>query len=362
VNSYFSTITTGLEEVAETALKQRIRDVRIELLGDGLVLYQTASPRREIQSLSFFSNTFILFRRFDHLPVNPAEAMLRHVTADPTLANIIAPNVPDRPSSFRLIFREDRLVPVDNNRLCQLENRIAQIKQLSVNRRNPELEFWFLARREGFGVFGLRLTRHRDYAKLLEKGELRPELAAMMCLLAEPSRRDVFLDPFAGSGAIPLARVKVAAYTQVIGSDSNPHLVEKLRKRVRGINNKIEVHRWDALNLESLARGAVDTIVTDPPWGLHVGTELNLRSFYEEMLGEFHRILRPEGFVVVLLAKKELFDEILEEWQDRFTLISKYDTLVSGPKAALYKLKKRSDLEYLLSNQSLTSRNGPPRG
>jgi 16S rRNA G966 N2-methylase RsmD len=266
--------------------------------------------------------------------------MLHQTVNDRGLDRVIALHVPQHPTSFRIIFREERLVAVDANLLLKLERKLVQIQYLSVNRGKPDLEFWFLARRQGFGVFGLRITRHQDYAKILERGELRPELAALMCVLSEPSPDDTLIDPFAGSGAIPLARAGLGRYKRMIASDNDRIKVEKLLKRVNGVNTKIDVYGWDALSLDALDSGSIDKIVTDPPWGLHLGTELDLWQLYADMLREFFRILRPDGLAVILLANKDLFREILEESRDSFALVSQYDILVSGPKAAVYKLRK----------------------
>ena len=58
------------------------------------------------------------------------------------------------------------------------------------------------------------------------------------------------------------------------------------------------------------------------------------------MLEEFYRVLKPNSVVVILVGKKELFETVLKKISDKFSLESKYDILVSGKKAAVYKLVK----------------------
>jgi len=64
------------------------------------------------------------------------------------------------------------------------------------------------------------------------------------------------------------------------------------------------------------------------------------QSFYEKMLAEFRRLLMANGLLVVLIAKKELFETVLKKFADDLELLARYDTLVSGQKTGVYKIKK----------------------
>ena len=64
------------------------------------------------------------------------------------------------------------------------------------------------------------------------------------------------------------------------------------------------------------------------------------QSFYEKMLAEFRRLLMANGLLVVLIAKKELFETVLKKFADDLELLARYDTLVSGQKAEVCKIKK----------------------
>jgi tRNA G10 N-methylase Trm11 len=116
------------------------------------------------------------------------------------------------------------------------------------------------------------------------KGELRPELANLLCWISDPNKKDVFLDPFAGSGAIPIERAKAFPYQKIIASDINADLFDKLKKRFHKTTNKITIGKWDALHLTALIDESIDKIVTDPPWGLFSHQEIDLKAFYTNML------------------------------------------------------------------------------
>jgi len=108
--------------------------------------------------------------------------------------------------SFRVVFsKENELISVNKERLARIENKIARLNDLTIDRANPDFEFWFLERSEGTKLTGARITKHPDYKTVLDKGQLRPELAELLCIVSDPQKNDVVLDPFAGSGAIGLA-------------------------------------------------------------------------------------------------------------------------------------------------------------
>ncbi|HIH13446.1 TPA: hypothetical protein HA242_07020, partial [Candidatus Woesearchaeota archaeon] len=82
MKTYFSTFITGFDEVVAHALKQRIKDVQIELLSDGLVIYKTNTSADVVKQLRFFNNTFVLLKQFPKLEKNPVNEMIRQAIRD----------------------------------------------------------------------------------------------------------------------------------------------------------------------------------------------------------------------------------------------------------------------------------------
>ncbi len=234
---------------------------------------------------------------------------------------------------------ENQFVSIPVDMLGKLEKKIAQSKQLVVNRSRPDIEFQFFLRREGFGVFGLRLTRHTSYEKILEKGELYPELAYILCYLSKPSVSDIFLDPFCGFGSIPFQRMKFFPYTKVIAGDINPEMIRFVREKAQSFKRPIHIENWDTLHLTQVKDRSITTIVTDPPWGTH--GDIDISSLYDGMLVEFSRILRTQGILIILTSQKEILENLLTKYEDTFVQKEAFHTLVSGRKAGAYTLIKR---------------------
>jgi 23S rRNA G2445 N2-methylase RlmL len=299
--TYFSTFIPGLGEIVRDHLVKKLEGFKLELLLDGLVVYSSTSNIEKIKLLKFLNNSFLL--------VNPEEKLKISLG-----------------KSFRVVFsRENELVAVNKERLARIESKIAKLNNLIIDRADPDFEFWFLERREGQRFTGVRITKHPDYKTVLAKGQLRPELAHLLCLISEPNKEDIVLDPFAGSGAIGTARENYP-YKKIISGDIKP------------VNQNIR--KLDALDLKYFKNNSVSKIITDPPWGISVGTDLDLNNFYSKMLQEFSRVLRPDGLLIILIGQKELFEEVLKRLRS-FTLVKRYNILVSGKKAAIYKITKK---------------------
>lgn len=341
MKKYYSTFITGFSEVVKQALLSRIKDVKIDLLSDGLVIYKTSADTDTIKQLRFFNNSFLLLQQFPKLGANPINEMFRQVIRNKSLISVIHNYIPMKNTAFRVMATiENQFVSMDKNLLGKLESIISQEKGLILNRSKPDIEFLFAVRREGYGLFGLRLTRHTSYEKILEKGEIYPELAHILCLISEPKADDAFLDPFCGSGAIPLARAKGFPYKTIYASDIEKVFVDKVRNKANNLKSKVVVEQCNALKLRNISNNSIDKVVTDPPWGIYLGKELNLEQFYQDMLMELWRVLRPDGLLVVMVANKDLFETVLDKFSDKLGLLIRFDTLVSGQKAGVFKIKK----------------------
>jgi tRNA G10 N-methylase Trm11 len=224
-----------------------------------------------------------------------------------------------------------------------MEVKISKASGLLVDRVKPDLEFWFLYRSEKIGFFMLRLTKHASTEKLLNKGELRPELSYTLCLISGPDDNDIFIDPFCGYGSIPMARSLISPADMIFAADIDKENVRTLKlKSVRQKDGRpVFVKHMDALNMKTFEDGFADKIVTDPPWGIYENVGMDIEVFYYQMMQEFYRILKINGIAVILTAKKAEFENVLLVFGNKLDLCKKYDILVSGKKASIYKVIKK---------------------
>jgi tRNA (guanine6-N2)-methyltransferase len=336
VSLYYSTFIPGLQRPVEEALRSALPDSVIALSLDGLITFESSASLENIRTLPFVTNTFLVFKQGSGSVADMAAALLNDATLSLDAAGALA-----RKRTFRIIPSvANQLVSLDDHLLQALENLVARKTGLRPHRSKPDVEFWLLERSEGYGFFSLRISHHKAYDKILEKGELRPELAYLLNWLSSPAPGELFLDPFCGSGAIPLQRARYFPTGLVIASDKDERHVQALKEKVKelGFKKRMVVRMDDALHLHRYEAGSIHKIVTDPPWGQFEETARPIESIYTDMLREFRRVLRPGGVAVVLTAATGAFDTALTQAHG-FSVSARYNILVSGKKASVYVLQ-----------------------
>lgn len=252
-------------------------------------------------------------------------------------------------ASFRLMLAdEDRLSRGDSDARNELIRTIEQHCGLRYAPRGGGIEFWLIRRRSGPAYFCVRLTQRRATEKTLAQGELRPELAHLLCELSEPTAGDVFLDPFAGTGAIVFARAE-RPYNIAFAFEKDAARTRAIRRRAKQIERRgglrggpVVARIEDARTLDTLQAGFVDRVVTDPPWGHFDPQIADLRALYEAAFRAIVRVTRVGGVVVMLLGRTDEGEDIVATRHRGLELMRRFDILVSGRKALVAKWR-RSD-------------------
>jgi predicted RNA methylase len=296
-----------------------------------------------------------------------------------------------RSDVFRIVTSvENKLVSVNGTIKTQFEDIIASATGLTPDRGGNGYEYLFLLRSEGYAFFLKRLTYHKAHEKVLQKGELRPELCYMLHYLSEPVASDRVLDPFCGCGSIAAARVRHFPCRAVYASDTdlrrltipNTGLIKQTQSEPRDkaapplcyrnscqetVHNAADWHLRRKLESSSflaqrktlsvvyreadigaldewLPPASIDKIVTDPPWGIY-DAGLDIAELYAVMFGQFERVLTDDGVIVLLTAQKELVHKLLRGGGDFCLSVAQaYDILVSGKKAGVFVIKKHITL------------------
>lgn len=338
MTTYASTFISGFQEPVKKLISKFVKGAKILTLLDGLVVYESNADVNRIRQLNFFNNSFVVLHKFEETTEKITfENMIRvaeeYLTTIPKLLG-------KKDKSFRIIASdENQLVSIDKRILGVLERKIviASGNKIGLDIYQPDLEFWFLKRREQVGFFMLRITKNSSGK--FNKGELRPEMAYILNYLSEPAANDVFMDPFCGYGAIPLERAKNFPFKALVSIDIDRgyfNYTSRIFSKVKA-SGKILIKQGDFLeHLEE--ENSVDKVVTDPPWGEYEQVK-DIKEFYSNILKEFSRVLRKNGIVVLLTSKKQEFEELLNGFKE-FKLLEKYDILVSGKKAGVFKFKK----------------------
>lgn len=344
---YASTFISGLHEPVRDALKEQISDISIISLYDGLIIYSTGVGFERIKKLKFLNNTFLVLKLFMDTKNNTIENMIQCATKMNGIEAKLSSIFDNKKYSYRIVTsKENQLVSVNDYILKSMEKRLSRVDGLYLNRHKPDLEFWFLLRSENIGLFMLRLTKRVSNENTLNRGELRPELCNILCSISGANKDDIILDPFCGYGSIPIERAYMFKYNMIFAADNDRKKVRKLKQRVKKIrrlrNKNFFVKHLDALDMPFFEDAFIDKIITDPPWGIYKGVGMDIEIFYGKMMKEMYRVLKPNGVIVILTAKKDELERVILEFKSKLKILKKYDILVSGKKASIYKILKES--------------------
>lgn len=147
------------------------------------------------------------------------------------------------------------------------------------------------------------------------RAALMPNVAYAMLHLAElPLQTATLLDPFCGSGTILLEAARVCPEWTLWGSDRRGDVVAGARDNARalGLADRILFQRLNARNLgHGYPVASVDAIITNPPYGLRLGGEMDFDQFYYDFLTAAHMVLKPGGRLVLLVWKRGPFNRIV---------------------------------------------------
>ena len=180
---------------------------------------------------------------------------------------------------------------------------------------NAWCEFW-LTIKGNSATCGVRLTdrtmRHREYKTEHVIASLRPTVAAAMARLAGPGPGMTLVDPMCGAGTIlaemgDLAGRRRLTDAVILGGDLDPNAVHCTRENLNRFA-RVPVVRWDATRLP-LAKGSVDRIVSNPPFGEQLLTKAIVGPLYRLMVKEYDRVLKPGGRGVFLVSEQDIFTE-----------------------------------------------------
>jgi hypothetical protein len=321
----------GLTELVEDSLSRDLKGVRVTSSDDSSALFTTGSSSSSVGGLPYVNNGFRII-----LDV-PRRSLGAAMNAIANAVDAGHPGVEVRRRPFRVMAHIDgELASLPKSERRRLEDALARSSGGRAEPRGGSDEFWILGRR-GLPrlLLGWRLPqRERDRAAAA--GALSAPLAHLLVRLSLPRDDDSFLDPFAGSGAIGLARLALPARAVVLSDTAGvaplpSHSATSLTRSLRE----------DALSLPSIGDREVSVIVTDPPWAEFAATpKPDYEAFLADMWKSFARVLDPRHARVVVLFARRLADEaVAAARRAEFDVDTRHDILVNGHPAAALRLR-----------------------
>jgi hypothetical protein len=295
---YFVQFTAGTGTLVREILDTQLDQLHIRYADDSAMVFESVAPLTKVAAVPFVKNAFVVIAETARGDLDKGVTQLGRVAEKRAF-----PTLPGPAGRFRVMVHVDgSLSSVSPRAKSAIERTIATRTRSRVEPRGQCHEYWVVGRqdmRELLLCARLPKSRKPDKAK----GAVSHELSAMLVAASRPTPRDVFLDPFAGSGAFPMARLELPV-KQVWYSDLN--LTEHRRGLPRELTDgkRVRLLTEDALELPSVADGSIDVIVTDPPWGEHEDLEHPFDDFARAIGRSFARVLNPTRGRYVLLINR----------------------------------------------------------
>src|SRR5688572_16782708 len=177
---YYSTFIPRLGNPVQRPLEATLPCAKMAPLLDRLIAFESNANSKLIQDLPFVTNSVYVIKKFPRDSATISDLAMNVVDDRSLRINLPIPHHPR--NTFRIVTSEaNQLVQIDNAIMQTIEQRITGKTGLRPNRAKPDFEFWLSQRSEGDGFFAFRLSYHKAYDKTLQKGELRPELANILC-------------------------------------------------------------------------------------------------------------------------------------------------------------------------------------
>lgn len=294
---YLIQFPAGATALVERAVLSDFANAKIEYGDESALVFESSTLLQTAHPVPYAKNVFVI-RAETPRKSALAASVSRLAMAIPHLRG------PQNQQGFRLMYHIDgQLESCEPKARQALERAVASASGLRLTPRGQCQEFWVIGRRESLVLYFAQRLRDDD-PPTRARGALSAELSALLVAASEPSSSDVFIDPFAGSGALVQARLRTPAksviYNDLALSKFRPEFAAALAR-----NRKVVLLAEDSLELPSIKTGSVNVVVTDPPWGEHDREIDDYGQFAGLMAASLARILDPtSGRAVVLINRR----------------------------------------------------------
>jgi tRNA (guanine6-N2)-methyltransferase len=140
-----------------------------------------------------------------------------------------------------------------------------------------------------------RPLHRRWYKQDTGAGTLHPPVAAALARLAgPPGRAETMADPFCGDGTIAIETALAYPDSRVLAADIDPERLRNARHNAMRAGATLSMTRLDA-GLLPWPAGALDAVMTNPPWNVAVAAGGLLRSSMDRFWRQLPGLLSRRG-------------------------------------------------------------------
>ena len=319
------TTHAGIEDVVENELRDRALKIGCEITQiaqkpfdlDGQILVESSDSSLLEVALKARS-VFHVMRQIDHFFLTSDPADLKQIYAE-----LLKLNIPEMETAetFRITtqrkgkhgFRAMDVQRLAGSALIERYGKKVNLDQPEVNVRVDVYDRLCLV--------SLQQTQNaldqRQTQVWRPRIALKTTMAYAMLQLCELEGRERLLDPFCGSGTILMEAATVFPNLELYGRDRLAEAVTGVKENIRAahFSHQIQIQPGDARDLApDYPAGFFDAIVTNPPYGVHLGPNIDFDRLYRKFLSGAEKILKPQGRMVVLVGKgRGAFKKIISQ-------------------------------------------------
>lgn len=306
-------------------------NVKMHYRDDSAMIFDSTSPEAKAAGIPFAKNCFVVVASTPRGSIDKGVNQLSRMAGSAKFP----PSSSRNPRFRTMIHIDGELASVDQRTKTALERAISAKTGQRVEPRGMCQEYWVIGRLDlDELLLCVRLPKQKRPPKA--KGALSYELSSMLVAASRPTARDVFLDPFAGSGSFVLARLDSPAQ-KIWYSDLDLRKFEREFPRELSMDKRVGFLNDDALTLASVPDGRVDVVVTDPPWGEHEDLGMPFEEFARAMVKSFDRVLHSASGRFVVLTSRRTASTVEKEFADGgFSVNSIHEILVNGHPATVF--------------------------
>jgi len=166
---------------------------------------------------------------------------------------------------------------------------------------------------------GGEMSWHRRGYRIYDHpAALKPTLAYAMILMSGVVDGDTLMDPMCGGGTVAIEAAMLLEHSRMICMDrSRRHIAgARLNARAARVEDRIRFIVGDATRLSSYVED-VDVVVSNPPYGIRMGSPREVRRVYREFLREAVNVVKKS--IVLITTEHRTVRHALEEHGWRIT-------------------------------------------
>jgi len=229
-------------------------------------------------------------------------------------------------TSFRVVGErvgEHDYTSIDVSRLIgDLVIRVVEDKagyRPRVNLKTPMVIIYVFIKQNrmslGLSLTGSRSLHRRSYRVYDHPAAIKPTLAYAMLVLAGSRDKQVIVDPMCGGGTIVIEARYLYEDAEIYCMDINRKYLNQAMMNAlsAGVYSRIVFKQHDARKLHEFGEGFFDHIVSNPPYGIRYGDQIQVRSLYKDFIGSSYRALRDGGRLTIITTEYNYVNKLLRE-------------------------------------------------